>query len=313
MHPTGLAVLVIGMLWPAVAHATMVQSAHGLVDSSCVRQIPNGANVSGDTGEVTLDDGTVVVSAAEAAASSASCRASGVDSDPGGGASGWSAETTAWAISGSGYGGLKQYDEIQVGFWVPEPPDNPSDQNYQLFWCGLENFPTGGGNWVNVIQPELRWSSTTGFYITTESFDNPEYYNLDDYSPNENVSQGDYLKCTITQIGSNEWNLNMTDETSGAYTGFHWYPGTGSNWGPYSWAQLSVYEAYTSACDGLFKSNYAFFEPLVLEQAGPNWNSFNDVLPLVTVEPGYASGCSFDAYWSPWSSGDPYSYLSWSY
>jgi hypothetical protein len=295
---------------PGVVRADMVMSSHGLVDTSCVREVPVGATVNGESGEVSLN-GVVIVSVAEAAAASANCRASGVRSDPGGGgANGWSAETTAWAIS---TGGLSQYDEIQVGMYVPEPPDNPSDQSYQLLWCGLENFPIGGGEWTSVLQPEIRWNPSSGFYITAEAYDDPAYYNFDHMSTPENVSTGDYIVCTVTQTASNAWKIDVKDNTSGAFTFFTFYPGTGSNWGPYSWAQLSVYEASTTACDGLFKSNYAFMTPIVLEQAGPNWNSFNDVLPLVTVEPGYASGCSFSAYWSPWSSGDPYSYLTWSY
>ena len=170
-----------------------------------------------------------------------------------------------------------------------------------------------GGDWTNVIQPELRWNSTSGFYIVTESFDNPEYYNLDDFSTQENVSTGDALTCKVTQIASNEWDLSINDDTSGAHTSMHWYPGTGSNWGPYTWAQMAVYETYVSACDGLFRSNQEFVIPYSLEQAGPNWNSFNDVLPLVSPGAGWSSQCGFDAIWSPWSSGDPYSYFSWSY
>jgi len=147
---------------PISAWATPVLTASGFVDRSCVHQVPKGASVDVQSGDVLLN-GVVVQhydlcnNAQTGVGPLAPASTSGAPqgASPGG----WYQTVAANAQL---LNGMKQFDALEVSFTVPPAPNVPkTDTAVWFLFPGLDNLATPGnpGTAGSIIQPVLQWGA----------------------------------------------------------------------------------------------------------------------------------------------------------
>jgi hypothetical protein len=280
------------------ASADLVATSIGALDRSCVHEVPNGAKVDAEKGNVTLN-GKVLAhyepcTVAPTTVNIPQIRPRGGGQPPATGG-GWYESTTGFATTVSSY---KGFDELDVSFTVPTPPQTPGT-NIFFFFPGLENL-VSTGDWISIIQPILGWNnggSISGWYYEAmEVINNGEnggtagtftvYHSPPVHSPY--LSSGDLLHTYTWMLASNEWEIYVYDNNTGGYSYNTWYPNSG--WSNYTWAQLGVLEGYgqpaetsgISSCSVLPGSEDITFSLDGIWEGGPYWNSWNDAASAVT-------------------------------
>jgi hypothetical protein len=208
---------------------------------------------------------------------------------------------------------MKQFDALEVSFTVPPAPNVPkTDTAVWFLFPGLENLATPGnpGTAGSIIQPVLQWGALEpdvgggGEYYQIY----PEFNGYGDvwFNGVELVNPGDNLEGVVIQTANNldAWQIAIYDLTSGAYSSFQ-VINIPNSWPKYNWAAMGALEGYgnieqtdgLNECSELPSSNNEYFTVDYVQQAGPYWNSWNNVTPSWgRLEFVYSPNCS----WTAW-------------
>jgi hypothetical protein len=269
-----LATVLVSAMMASSAKAELVQTPVGKIDKSCIHEVPHGAHVNPETGDVFDKDNKFLEHHGP-------CGVPWVGDDITGKGNGhaakggqapdgpWYEQVTASPLSGS-----PGFDSFAVNFQVPPNPTNNGALIY--LWPGLENLSST--NWVTVIQPVLQWGNNGTFggnYWVISSWGVVNGGNAY-HSPPLNTSAGYSLQGYLYQTGPINWQIQTVDFTNGYYTYLNWTSRT--YWPQYNWAQMGVLEIYNLSNCNQLPNNFGmyFFLQQAYEQ-GPYWNSFNNV------------------------------------
>jgi hypothetical protein len=290
----GIVRLLAGMALMSVATPSLARHAHTR-DPKCSFEVPMGAMVDSD-GNVSKDGASVD-----------RFDFTGCKSSDGGGPGGWYEQVGANSIPQAG--GMNQFNYLYSSFYVPPEPYDSSTQSVYLF-PGLENW-SPSGQVYSILQGMLLWGyntdqNTGDWYVIEGEFN---------WGPNIHgqairVSPGDLIKTSIWQVQTNPdlWEIEISDTTNGGY--YYFYAQPDASWTKYTNAYSAVVEAYgestqqtgLASCEELPFSYGMTFNTEVW-QAGPAWNSYNDVTGSLswggsTNGNGLAPSCAWKAYGS---------------
>lgn len=258
------------------AFAATVTTPFGKLDKDCVNVIPAGGKVDLSSGIIHAKDGSEVGPASTCSDTVPSCSSGG----------GWYSYTWANAATISG---MTQFDELNEDWTVPSVPNPPAgDEPLEYFFSSLQAI--SGGTSFAIIQPVLSWNyddtgewgvSSWGLFDCNASCTCSYVF---EYGPYTGVNPGDTIGGTIKQYAGNldAWQITTTDTSTGANAVLDVY-NIPNSWPKFNSAQSAVNENYgpdgtaLQSCADLPASNDIYFSILGLYQAGPNWNSFNNV------------------------------------
>jgi len=294
---------------PAVAANTHFRQQR---DPLCSYEAPMGATVDTE-GNVTKDGKTITHY------DFSNCKLS----NSGAGTGGWYEQVGANAISEPG--GLKQFNAYEGNFTVPPAPADPSnDKSILYLFPGLENWNAGFTQVFSILQTMLIWGNNTdantGEWWTMEGEFN---WGPNIHGHGVRVSPGDKIGWAIwqTQINPDIWEIWMGDVTSGGSYAFFAQPA--SSWPKYNNIYLGVLEAYgdtyeqtgLNSCTELPPGDgEMFYGTSEISEAGPYWNSFNDVRTSLSWGgspypngDGKPPSCSYQA----WAASSDSAFLGW--
>jgi hypothetical protein len=292
----GLA-LAVGGIWltPANAWAGRKATPFGEIDESCITHVPKGGRIDVERGSVEIN-GSKTASAASCAEPIPGCSTNG----------GW--YENSWANAKT-ISGMSQYDHIAADWTVPTNPSPPAgDSPLEYFFPSLSAM--SGSRSVAIIQPVMSWGydaqewevSSWGLFNCNVSCSCQVFVE----GPYSGVYAGDSVGGVVSQYqGSPDaWQVFISDSSSGANANLDVY-NIPNSWPKFTTAQSAVNENYgLNSCADLSPQNYLWFTSVVLEQAGPSWNSFNNVTSSTswTIQ-NNTSGLSPSCSWSAGASG----------
>ena len=266
------------------------------MDSSCVHEVPQGAQVNLVAGEVTLSGKVISKLQRCAVPFAGSFDPSTTGGGSGGGTVNWYAFSYGNATTTHG---LTQFNQLTTQ-WIVPPAPHVTDGSVVYLFPGLVNL-INVNNWnagaYSIFQPILQWGyngSNGGEYWLMESAVsvNAAPYAGWFYGNPVQVTPGDTLTTNVYQDSSDStgdgwvvtaWD-NNTDQTSlGAWT----VPAT---WPKYNVAVTGALEGYGNASETIPLNScmdlpYTYFENFTsqfLDEAGPAWNTLNNACALVT-------------------------------
>jgi hypothetical protein len=305
----GLILLYISLALPVSAFADLVGTTVGPVDGTCVHEVPNGARIDGERGDVSLN-GKIIAHYDSCAIESTSTVPSLQIEPSGGGAGGggWYEGSTAFAPT---IQGLTQFNYISVSWTVPS--SGATDGSVLYLFPGLENL-LANGNWVSIIQPIIQWGNN--------NINGGSYWLMEDMAVVNNsaiggsgrtiyfsnpvtVSTEDTIVGTLQQTGAHPdaWAIAIQDMTSNQVIEVGFSPG--STWPKYNFAQMGILEGYGNKletiglnnCGDLPASDNDVFILQNISAAGPNWNTGNSVSPTWTagLNASLSPQCSYNA------------------
>jgi hypothetical protein len=273
-------------------HPGWVQIPGELIRPDCVHEIPNGATVEVENGQITGDvslNGVLIAHydacPEDAVITRPRGRTEGLKNAPGTG-NGW-VEASQWDVS------LSSSDNIDymAGNWTV--PSDPSANGALIYlFNGIE---PASENWI--LQPVLQYGSNGAFggnyWVIASWLVGPNNYAF--HSPAETVHPGNtlsgYTKLTGTTGSDLDWKVQAKDTTTGAYTwitartnGLHW-----------TWAFAAVLESYNvTSCSEFPANGKAEFTNSVVDHGYP---SYKAVAPQGWFAAYYNYGgpsCGFD-------------------
>ncbi|MDP8999424.1 MAG: hypothetical protein M3O46_04870 [Myxococcota bacterium] len=255
-------------LSPAGAWASRKNTPFGELDDSCVTNVPRGGRVDLGKGEMDVDGKKVGV-AARCSEHVPACQSAG----------GWYAWTWANARNISG---MNSYDYLSTSWTVPANPTPPiGDAPLEYFFPSLE--AQSGGKSVAIIQPVMSW----GYTAQEWEISSWGLFNCDaqcrcqafKQGPVSGVYAGDLVDGSINLVGGSPdgWDIYIRDETSGAWADLE-VANIPNSWPKFTTAQSAVNENYGfNSCADLPPGGSITFNNIWIFQAGPTWDSFNDV------------------------------------
>jgi len=256
-------------LSPANALAARKATPFGELDESCITEVPRRGRINAQSGDIDVD-GKKAGKAALCLEQVPSC---------GGTNGGWYEDT--WA-NAKNISGMTQYDYLSATWSVPQNPSPPAgDQPLEYFFPSLSAM--SGGRSVAIIQPVMSW----GYDAQEWEIASWALFNCDAncncqvfrQGPVNNVHAGDAVGGTISQYhGSPDaWQIFISDSNSGAWANLDVW-NIPNSWPKFTTAQSAVNENYRlGSCADLSPSNGLWFTNIVVNQAGPYWNSRTDV------------------------------------
>jgi len=309
---SGLIAATAWMSVSSVAKATTIITPFGPADDSCVHEIPRGGGVDAQTGDVALNGATV----SHIAPCTVSPTSTGSAHPPTTG--GWYeySNTNATTIEG-----LTQFDYLDVSWSVPTTPSNP-DSSLTYLFPSLNAPDPPGQSLGMILQPVLQWGigpdgggndwlfAAWGLWGCDAAGDNCSV----GYSTPYETYAGYSLEGIVQQYAGNldAWNVSAIDNTQDLNYNFYIY-NIPNSWPKFTTAQTGVLEAYNICCNNLSPSDGIGFSLNGLYQAGPDWNSFNDVTGTAAFSGfknpfNYAPHCTFTPTVSNY-----YTILTWNY
>lgn len=325
--------LILGMVVFAVPLAPSIASAKPVhipgrvqVDSACIYNVPKGAKVDANSGDVVSKSDLSVITHHEPCADPPKFAARSAGETVPGSATNWYDLEQAYAVN---IDGLTQFNYMDISFTVPAEPQNLTDSSFVYLFPGLQNLDSSG-NPDSLLQPVLQWGYNGSFgskqhwVIASWVVNQTAAYN----SGALEVSVGDTILGQVYQVGSDpdDWYVMIFDTNISEGTYIEYY-GIPSSTPKYNWATLGLLEGYGEAnqlsasplntCADLPTSDGENFQVLYLYQGGPSWDSYTDVTGLLTYqsEPNYynlSPSCSWGA--SMYQAGGSwYSSLGWNY
>lgn len=148
----GVIVVMAWMAIPRVATAKTVMTPFGPADDSCVHEIPNGAGVDVQTGDVSLNDATV-----------SHIDPCTVSSTKAGSAAPQTVPPIQWYEYSNAtpavFSGVAQFDGIEVTWNVPSTPP-PSNGSVTYYFPSVQNQNPDNENWSGemlLLQPVLQY------------------------------------------------------------------------------------------------------------------------------------------------------------
>jgi hypothetical protein len=310
-----------GLALPSSVFADPITTPMGIVDRSCVHEVPPGATVDLDAGRVNVGDKVIehhgrcgVPWQPDSHALPSSIPGQVVRSDvgsPGASGGGWYAFSAGNATRVQG---LTQFNYLDVQWTVPSAPnDSNSDTSVLYLFPSIENLgqQSNWSTWVSIIQPILQWgynSYNGGHYWQLESMAVVAGGGVYFSSPIA-ANPGDTLEGVIYQFQTNPdgWIIYAANVTQGTSTTFNASP-MPATWPKYNFAQVGVLEGYGNAAESVGLNSclelpWTYLEGFTtkyLYEAGPYWNSYNDACPLVSwsyyANPaGLSPSCAWNA------------------
>jgi hypothetical protein len=301
----GVIVVMTWMTIAGVAMAKTVTTPFGPSDDSCVHEIPSGASVDVQTGDVYLNSATVdhFASCTVSPTTTASVSVPPIQ---------WYEWSNANAKN---VGSLAQFDQLEVSWSVPSEPSNQGGSPLIYFFPSVQNQNPMNEGWSGemlLLQPVLQWGnngvfggnfwtfSSWGVWGCNEQGVNCQYGNA---NPPLQVSVGDSLTGLLEQTNGfpdlASWYVQAYSSGLNEYVSFS-FENIPASWPKFTYAQMGVLEAYgnthgtvpnytgTICCNNLPSSGNINFTLDGLWQAGPYWNSFTNV-----------TGLSFTGYQNP--------------
>jgi len=252
---TSFLLLTTGMLSAQAAQNTKATTDHSgwvqipgkLIRPDCVHEIPNGAKVETENGQITGDvtlKGKLIAHYDACSEEAVSTRHPAANANLG------------HAPAGNGWVEASQWDDwgqnidLLYGYWtVPSYPK----QNGGLIYL-FNGIEPSSQNWI--LQPVLQYGvgyAGGGNYWAIASWLVGNNYAF--HSPLETVYPGNTLfgftEVTGTSGSTLDWEVEAYDETTGAYS---WI--TASSWGlHWSWGYAAVLEAYNITSCKQFPAN----------------------------------------------------------
>lgn len=265
----GLAMAASGVLLaPAQAWAGRRATPFGEIDESCVTHVPRGGRV--DVGRGNLEANGKTTPAAKCGEQIPACNST---------SGGW--YENSWATARN-ISGMSQYDYIAANWTVPTNPSPPNgDTPLEYFFPSLSAM--SGSRSVAIIQPVMSW----GYDAQEWEVSSWGLFNCDVncncqvfvQGPVSGVNAGDSVGGVVSQYqGSPDaWQIFISDSNSGSWANLDVW-NIPNSWPKFTTAQSVVNENYhLNSCADLSPQNYLWFTNVVLEQAGPSWNSHNNV------------------------------------
>ncbi len=275
-------------------HGKVVWTPVGPADDSCVHEIPKGASLDLESGNLSVNH-TVV-------GHQAPCTVdvgpevlgplNGTMQIPGGAQ--WYAWSDAqWPVIG---GVHYPFDKFLTTWKVPTNPTPPvGDTSFEFFFHsvqnnqGLSNDGQGCGPTTALLQPVLQWGNNGAFGSEQWMIASWVVWSCNStctmcnsaYSTPEPVTQHDHLEGYVWEIqsggGFDGWQVELDDNTSLAYT-YEQFT-LPSSWPKFGSIQGAVIEAYNvdSNCDDLSPDNKVVLAEQGVWAGYPSWNSFDRV------------------------------------
>jgi hypothetical protein len=261
----------------------------GLVDESCVHEIPNGALIDFGTGDVMMNG--VRIGHQDKCQSTMDFGKAPEKSL--GTLSSWAAWSEANATT---IAGLTQFNALESKWTVPANPAAGSSST--VLWI-FNSFITGHNTCATcgVIQPAIDWGYNGQYWemavwIVWGCDANGNNCGVG-HSPPVQVSAGDIIDGYIDQSAStangDTFYMEIYNYRNGNYS--YGYVGIPPTWVKFATANAGVFEVRgLTSCNQLptFSSSLTFTMEELYE-AGPAWNTFNNVLPPSPSAPTWFS------------------------
>jgi hypothetical protein len=304
------------------ASAKTIMTPFGEADESCVHEIPMGASVDTETGDVKMK-GAVVGHFDPCPMSVNLDRLNKKTQPPAPG--GWYEYSQANATTISG---MTQFDYYDGSWTVPSDPVSPNNTDLLYYFPALQNLNSSGTP-LSIIQPVLQWGSNNswgGAYWNMAAWEVWNGGSSIGHSPPVTVYAGDGMYGYMEQIDgspdTDEWQVYVSDTTTSGYTYNQIWPS--SSWPKYNWLTSGAFEGYGGAshntaldgCAYLSHANTITFYVYDIEEAGPAWNTYNYLNPnaLSWATKNNPNSLSPSCSWSPsLASDDSYVTLAWMY
>jgi hypothetical protein len=323
-HST-VATTLLSLFFPAVAVAAPGPAVVGppptASAAACRFEVPNGATVNANNGEVTLggtviaiDDCLVPIASPVPTPGPLTCVAydqtctinsNGTDNCCIGGGNGLSCNPyhlkcgdgptegyPLWSGSGSvnvGYGSYGRFNQLYTQYYVPNSPYSGSNAGFAPLWSGLTNTVSGpGSSGVSILQPELYWddaASPEGWFMSAQFEVEVSGLPKTANGPAVRVTAGDRLISIVAQISATEWTIELDDVTSNVYSQVNAIPNT--SWRGYDGVYMGVYEMQgLISCHAFPNQDEEIFYLNTLTEAGAAWNDYIDVMGTVNWTTG---------------------------
>jgi len=254
-------------------HPGWVQIPGELIRPDCVHEIPSGASVEVENGQVTGDvtlNGALIAHydacPEDAVITRPRGRTEGLSNPPGTG-NGW-VEAAQWDVS------LNSNDNIDfmAGIWTV--PSYPSSNGALIYlFNGIE---PSSQNWI--LQPVLQYGSNGSFggnyWVISSWMVGPNNYAF--HGPPETVYPGNsilgYTELTGTSGSTLYWAVEAYDESTGAYSSITAHT-SGLHW---TWAYAGVLEAYNvTSCSEFPANGKAVFTNSTVDHGFPSYQSIS--------------------------------------
>lgn len=328
----GVALLLHG--GEASAHA--VATPIGQVDSACVHEIPRGASVDVQTGDVTINNARIqrfdpcnASIGTNSQASSASSRKVITPGPP--------VQLSEWYdvvnADAPNINGLSQFNYFTVLFTVPQNPTPPGGDTPVFFFFPGITARQSDGTAFALVQNVLQWGNNDAFggsFWVYTSWWIDKTGNAFFITP-IGVNAGDSLSGHMEQYAGSPdaWDIYSVDWTTPSGNespDLHVYD-IPDSWPKFNEADLGVLEAYANvngqavflqSCQDLppVPSMGQLFQLSVITQAGPTWADRNDVTGSTAW--GYGQifdggpSCNWNGNTFQDSNGTTYASLGWS-
>lgn len=243
------------------------------MDDSCVTDVPRGGRIDAGRREVYDWDDNLVGNVKTCTEQLPTCPANG----------GW--YEWSWANAQT-IGGLQQYNWFEEWWTVPRNPAPPNDdQPLEYYFPSLQSESVfGNQNTVTgIVQPVLSWGYSGQEWEVSAwvllQCNSSCVCDMGVNGPFSGVNAGDSILGYMDQIAGNPdgWEVDITDYTTGAYA-YYQVTGIPNSWPKFNTAQGGVNENYgLNTCNDLSAAHTIQFQDPYLYQAGPNWNSYNNV------------------------------------